>query len=652
MSERRSGEKTLEEVKKKVMERVEEVLPSDIVVTDIDFEGPEVVLYTNSPHSFVKDDSDLVTKLAKALRKRVKIRPNPAALSPAKEAKKVILKIIPEEAGVSERDLLFLDTGEVVIFSKKPGLVIGKRGKNVHRISRDTGWVPRIYRQPPIPSKTVNTTRRLILSDDSRRKFLRNVSARIFCGRTRSRGIESRWARVSALGGFQEVGRSSLFLHTEESRVLLDCGVNVAANGTDAYPHFNVPEFRMDDLDAIVITHAHLDHCGFLPYFYRHKVIETRVPVYCTPPTRDLMYLLLTDYIKVLEKRGQEPPYTEKDVKKVIKRTITIDYREPTDITPDMSITFYNAGHILGSASVHVFLQDKGHNFVYTGDINPTTSRLLEGADNRFKRVDSMVVEATYGDSRHGSRRKEENRFRKIVRNTLKKGGKVLIPSFAVGRAQEVMLVLEDMYRKDELEGPVYLDGMIYEATAIHTAYPEYLNRRLQHRILHEDDDPFTSEIFEPVEGSDHRQAIIEDGEPAVILSTSGMLEGGPILEYLRELSDDSKNTLIFVGYQAEGTLGRQIQEGAKEVPLPTPTGKTETLRIELRVETVSGFSGHGDKIEITKYVQSIHPSPPSKVFTNHGEPRACKYFSNHLRRKIRKVFSMAPENLECFRLT
>ncbi len=647
-----SGRKSLSEVKKEIKEKVEEVLPSDIVVTDVDLEGPEVVIYTNSPHSFVKNDSDLITRLAKALRKRVKIRPNPSALSPAKDAKKVILDIIPEDAGVSERDLIFLDTGEVVIFAKKPGLVIGKRGKNVHRISRDTGWVPKIYRKPPIPSKTVNTTRRLILSDDSRRRFLKNVSERIFCGRTRSRGSESRWARVSALGGFQEVGRSALFLHTEESRVLLDCGVNVAANGRDAYPHFNVPEFRMDDLDAIVITHAHLDHCGFLPYFYRHEVIESRVPVYCTPPTRDLMYLLLLDYIKVTEKRGQEPPYTEKDVKKVIKRTITLDYREPTDITPDISITFYNAGHILGSASVHVFLQDKGFNFVYTGDINPTPSRLLEGADNQFKRVDCMVIEATYGDSRHGSRRKEESRFRKIVRDTVRKGGKVLIPSFAVGRAQEVMLVLEDMYRKGELECPVYLDGMIYEATAIHSTYPEYLNKRLQHRILHEDDDPFTSEVFRPVEGSDHRRAIIEDGDPAVVLSTSGMLEGGPILEYLKELSEDPKNTLVFVGYQAEGTLGRQIQEGYQEVPLPTPEGKTETLRIKLRVETVSGFSGHGDKIELTKYVRTIKPAPPSKIYTNHGEPKACKHLSNHLRRTFRKVFSMAPENLECFRLT
>jgi len=648
------GERSLSDVKRRIMRKLEEILPSNVVVTDVEFEGPEVVLYTNAPHVFVKDNSELISKVARELQKRIKVRPNPTALSPIKVARRVILDYIPEDAGVGEKDLVFLDTGEVVIFSEKPGLVIGKGGKNIHRISRDTGWVPIVLRKPPIRSKTIDTTRSLVLGDASRKKFLRNVSKRVFCGRTRSRGSESRWARVSALGGFQEVGRSSLFFHTEESRVLMDCGVNVAAPPDDpsAYPHFNVPEFKMDDLDAIIITHAHLDHCGFLPYFYKHKVVSERVPVYCTPPTRDLMYLLLTDFIKVVEKRGHEPPFTEQDVKRVIKRTVTIKYREPTDISPDISITFHNAGHILGACSVHVFLEDKGHNFVYTGDINPSPSRLLDPADNRFKRVDSMVIESTYGDRRHGSRRKQEARFRRIVQDTLKKGGKVLIPSFAVGRAQEIMLVLEDMYRRDELEAPVYLDGMIWEATAIHTAYPEYLNRHLRRRILREDDNPFVAECFQPVEDAEHRKDIIDSDDPAVIISTSGMLEGGPILDYLRALGEDEKNTLIFVGYQAEGTLGRRIQEGEREVPLPTPNGKTETLRVNLRVETVSGFSGHGDFIELIKYVRTIRPRPPRRIFTNHGERRACRILSRKLQSKIRVAFSVAPENLECFRVT
>ncbi len=213
---------------------------------------------------------------------------------------------------------------------------------------------------------------------------------------------------------------------------------------------------------------------------------------------------------------------------------------------------------------------------------------LFDPAFNGFTRLEALVMESTYGGMHdfQPSRREAEKNLKEEIERTLKQGGKVIIPAFAVGRSQEVMIALEGM----QLEVPVYLDGMIWEATAIHSAYPEYLNKNLKNSI-YQGENPFLSDIFVQVDDAEKRREIIGGSESSIILSTSGMLNGGPVLEYLKGLAGDERNTLIFVGYQAEGTLGRRIQKGWDEIQL-SADGKMVNIKMRMGTATIDGFPG------------------------------------------------------------
>jgi len=394
-----------------------------------------------------------------------------------------------------------------------------------------------------------------------------------------------------------------------------------------------------------VLSHSHLDHCGFIPYLYEYGY---EGPLYCTAPVRDLMVLLCLDYLEVAQREGNKAPYSSKDIENAIKHSIILDYGEVSDITPDMRITFENAGHILGSSQVHVHVGEGLHNIVYTGDLNYDKSRLFDPAFTHFQRVETLIMESTYGgeDSIQPSRREGEEKLKNKVIETLQKGGSVLIPSFAVGRAQEVMCILSDI---PNFNYPVYLEGMLWDATAIHTTYPEYLNKDLQKKIFHQGESPFTGKIFKRVGSTKERNEILKEGKPCVVLATSGMLVGGPAIEYLKAFADDPKNTLIFVGYQAEGTFGRKIQKGWKEMPITEGNGKRNVLEVKLNVETIEGLSGHSDRNQLVKYVQRLSDRP-RKIMLLHGEEKKCIDLAKSLHR-IFKCETIAPKNLEIDRL-
>ncbi len=634
----------IRDVLEEIRQAVKEHIPDSALVTKVDFEGSEVVLYSKNPKALTIQ-SDSVKELAKEIRKRVIVRPDQSALIKEEDAIKRIKEIAPSEAGITEIkfDPAF---GEVIIEAEKPGLVIGKSGTTLNQIRAAIGWVPRVIRAPPIPSKIIKSVRQQLLASSEKRKEILTKIGRKLHRVTRER--ETSWIRVSAMGGFREVGRSSMLLQTPESRVLIDCGVNVAAGVSEnAYPYLNIPEFNIEQLDAVVITHAHLDHCGFVPYLY---YMGYDGPIYCTPPTRDLMFLLHWDYLDVVEREGREPPYPRKYVKEILKYVIPVEYGEVTDIAPDIRLTLHNAGHILGSSIAHFHIGEGLYNLAYTGDIKFERSRLLQPANVRFPRLETIIVESTYGGKRdiQPSRRKAEEYMVRVIKETIQRGGKVLVPVFSVGRAQELMLVLEDYANQGVLENvPVYLDGMIWEATSIHTTYPEYLNIALRNEIFHKGHNPFTSEIFNRVTGAAKRKEVI-DGDPSVILATSGMLAGGPSVEYFKSLAEDEKNSIIFVGYQAEGSLGRRIQKGWKEVPMKE-NGKTKVIKVNMQVHTVEGFSGHSDRNQLLNYIKRLNPKP-ERIITCHGEESKCIELASALY-KISRSETRAVMNLEVFRV-
>ena len=632
-----SVEEVLFELKRKVQSK----LPPDINVTGLEFEGPELVIYTDDPKKLA-DDGEIIRNLAKELRKRVVVRPDLKVLADPESAILKIQEVVPKEAVLTNYHFDG-ETGEVQIEAEKPGLVIGRHGATLREITKLIGWTPKVVRTPPVRSSTIANIKDYLRSVQSERKsILRTVGRKIH----RDIASKDQWVRITTLGGCREVGRSCMLLSTPESRIIIDCGINVGSDDS-ATPYLYVPEvYPLNQIDAVVLTHAHLDHAGLVPMLYKYGY---EGPIYCTPPTRDLFVLLQLDYIEIAGREGNRLPYDSGMIREALKHTITLNYGDVTDIAPDTKLTMHNAGHILGSSIAHFHIGDGLYNVAFTGDYKFERTRLFDPAVCNFPRLETLVTEATYGgtNSIQPSRKEAELNLIKVVRETINRGGKVVIPAFSVGRSQEVMVVLEEAIRKKVIdEVPVCLDGMIYEATAIHTTYPEYLNNDLRDLIFHKGINPFLAECFVQVESPKQRTEIVE-GPPCVILATSGMLNGGPVIEYLKRLGPDEKNTLVIVGYQAEGTLGRRIQKGWKEVPLSVD-GKTQTVKINLEVTTVDGFSGHSDRQQLMEYLRRIYPKP-GRVLTNHGEEGNCLGLASSIYKRY-GIPTMAPMNLESIR--
>ncbi|AWB28213.1 beta-CASP ribonuclease aCPSF1 [Halococcoides cellulosivorans] len=632
----------LDEMERTVVREV----PDDITITDVAFEGPELVIYTQDPRAFA-ERGDLVRHLASELRKRITVRPDPAALDPPREAESDVQAVIPDDAGVTDLDF-HQDTGEVIIEAEKPGMVIGSRGSTLREITSATGWTPEVVRTPPIESATVSNVRDFLMQErEDRRDILERVGRQIH----REEMSDDQWVRITTLGCCREVGRASFILSTPETRVLIDCGDKPGAE--DEVPYLQVPEALgsgASSIDAVVLTHAHLDHSALVPLLFKYGYDG---PIYTTEPSRDLMGLLSLDYLDVAAKEGRTPPYDSEMVREAIKHTIPIEYGNVTDIAPDIKLTLHNAGHILGSSIAHFHIGNGRYNVAFSGDIHYSDTRLFNGAVNEFPRVETLVLESTYGGRNDYQTDQEdsERELKKVINRTIERDGKVLIPAFAVGRAQELMLVLEEAMREGDIpEVPVHLDGMMWEATAIHTTYPEYLRDELQERIFHDDTNPFLADQFNHIDGGEEERQEVADGGPAIVLSTSGMVNGGPIMSWLEHIAPDPDSTLTFVGYQAQGTLGRRIQNGRDEIPVGNSNGRgrQNTVALNMDVETVDGFSGHADRQGLENFVKTMNPRP-EKVLCVHGDESSVQDLSSALYHDY-NMRTFAPKNLETFR--
>jgi KH/beta-lactamase-domain protein len=627
-----------------ILKEIQKHLP-DGKISDAGFEGANIVLYTKDKEFFL-DNKGIIKSIVDQIKKRIELRPDPAVCMDMEKAEEVIKGLIPEEAGQS--DIIFdPQRSMVIIHAEKPGLVIGKQGELLRAIREKTMWVPLIKRTPAIRSQLIESIRAVLYENsDYRRKFLDKTGHRIYDGWIR--GKKEEWIRVTYLGGARQVGRSAVFLQTPESRVLLDCGINVASDD-EAYPYLEAPEFKLDELDAVIITHAHLDHSGLVPWLFK---MGYRGPVYCTLPTRDIMALLQLDMVKIMRSEGKDPIFTSEEVREMVKHTVPLGYDEVTDVTPDVRITMYNAGHMLGSAMVHLHIGNGLHNLVYSADMKYARTRLLEQAETRFPRLETLMIEATYGgkDNVLPPVREQDNLLKKIVKDTVARKGKILLPTLGSGRAQEVMLLIEEMIRKKEIEQiPVYIDGMVWDITAIHTAYPEFLNGSVRKQIFHKDNNPFLSPIFKRVGSAKERKQVIEEAGSCLIVATSGMLVGGPSVEYLKALADNPHNSLVFSCYQPEGSMGKRIREGEREIVMRVDSsGKPDVLNIKMEVHKIE-ITGHSDRRELMNFISRCQPRP-KKVVINHGENSRCLDLASSIHRQFR-VETVAPRNLEAVRI-
>jgi uncharacterized protein len=624
-----------------ILENIKERLHGQ--VKEANFEGANIVLYTDN-EKFFKEGEGTIKSIVDEIKKRIELRADTKILMDKEETEKTIRKIIPEDAEIE--DILFdISRSIVVIEAKRPGLVIGKGGSILDEIKNKTLWTPQVQRSAAIKSKITDNIREVLYANNNyRRKFLNSIGEKIY--KEWNPEKMDLWVRLTVLGAGRQVGRSCFLLQTPNSKVLLDCGIDVASQGEDRFPYLNVPEFNINELDAIILSHAHLDHSGLLPYLYK---MGYKGPVYMTAPTRDISALLALDFIGVAYKQAATPLFSSTDVKEMVKHSICLNYNEVSDITPDIRITLYNAGHVLGSAQVHINIGNGLHNFVYSGDMKYSKTRLLDPAVNKFPRVESIQVESTYGskDDVLPPRKDTEKKFIQMVKETVDNGGKVLLPELGLGHAQETILRVEEAIRTGELPKiPMYIDGMIWDINAIHTAYPDFLSNTVR-ALIFQDKNPFVSEIFKRIGSPSERKEVIEGG-PCIVIATSGMLVGGASVEYFRHFSDNEKNLLILSSYQGPGSLGRKLQEGERRVRVESDNGHQD-LDVKMRVELLSGLSPHSGRNELIAYFNNLRPKP-KRIIINHGEASKSLDLASALY-KLNRVETNVPRNLETLRL-
>ena len=397
--------------------------------------------------------------------------------------------------------------------------------------------------------------------------------------------------------------------------------------GVDEYPLIDDRDLRK--LHRIAISHTHLDHMGYLPHMYAKGC---RAEIYSTKPTHDLSQLLLADYLRI--NRGMK--FTNSDIIKAMRMWKMVEYGQV--LGDKLKFSFHKSGHILGSAMV---LVGGSSRLLFSSDVNDRETKLLDPGEKSLV-AENLLIESTYGapGEELPSLKSASKMLCDSISKTIKKGGKVLIPSFAVGRAQEILFILESYMSSGVLEHvPIFVDGMILKANRIYRQNVIYARDEIQKRILMSDDDPFKSRFFHTPHTKD-RSDVLEAGS-AIIVSTSGMLTGGPVLHYLEKLAGDSRNLLMLVGYQAEGTLGRRLLEGAKSVTIDD-----KEIEIKMGVEQAH-FSAHADYRGLLDIVRSIKKL--KRVFVMHGEGERPRKLGDAIASMGYEV--VIPRNMESFRI-
>lgn len=459
--------------------------------------------------------------------------------------------------------------------------------------------------------------------------------------------------KIQFLGATGEVTGSKHLITTDSGhRILLDCGM-YQGKGLETDADNRDLGFDPKTIDCVVLSHAHIDHSGLIPYIVK---LGFKGDIYCTPATRDLCALMLADtafiqeqdvrtYNKKIDKQNPhkekgktykiEPLYTQHDVDKAMRQFVTYDYERRFSLFDDVLLTFTNSGHMLGSAicSLEIFENEQGakrwKRVTYTGDIGRKECHILP-SPMLFPQCDYLICESTYGDRLHDEAKVTEEQLLGVVDDTcVYRKGKLLIPSFSVGRTQEIVYVLNQLYNEGHLPKiPVYVDSPLStNATQIFRMYPQELSDEVRDTLRY-DDDPFGFNTLHYITDINESKRLNHDDSPAIIISASGMLEAGRIKHHVANHISDPRCTILIVGYCAPTTLGARIQQpGLKWISI---FGLDR--RIKAQITKIEGFSGHGDWKEMIDYLtRSLQVDKVQRTFIVHGEPQAAETYKGHL---------------------
>lgn len=465
--------------------------------------------------------------------------------------------------------------------------------------------------------------------------------------------------KLTFLGADHEVTGSMTLIEIGEHKVLVDCGME---QGADIYENAELP-VAPGEVDALFLTHAHIDHSGKIPVLTANGFAG---PIYATGATTKLCHIMLMDSAHIQESEAEwksrkalragrdvvAPMYTTDDAARALKQFKSHGYNESFELFEGVTARFLDAGHLLGSSSIEITVNENGEETVllFSGDVGNVARPLIRDPQKPEK-ADIVVVESTYGDRLHGERPDYLGQLTAILQETLDRGGNLVIPCFAVGRTQEMLYLLREIKVRGLLKGhdrfPVYVDSpLAVEATNIYSAddmEPYYDDETMALKVL--GINPIRMDDLYLSITSDDSKRINEDRTPKVILSASGMCEAGRIRHHLKHNLWRKESTVMFVGYQTEGTLGRQLIDGANEIKL-----FGEKITVEAHIAQMSGISGHADRDMLLGWLGNISPAP-KQVFVNHGEDTVCDLFASTVTETL-GVAAEAPYSGACYEVS
>lgn len=436
--------------------------------------------------------------------------------------------------------------------------------------------------------------------------------------------------QLSFLGGARTVTGSMHLIEVNRQRVLLDCGMFQGRRAESEQRNLNLP-FEAHCANAVILSHAHIDHSGNIPTLVRGGFVGD---ILCTPATRDLATIMLRDsahiqdkdveYVNKVRARHNEPPvgalYRVEDADQAIQSLVGRAYHRPFDVVPGVRATFFDAGHILGSAITVLALSENGHTIRlgYSGDLGRKAMPLLRTRET-IREIDYLIVESTYGDRLHGGLGDADAKLARLVKATVERNGKVIIPAFAIGRAQELIFALHRLIDQGAIPRvPVYVDSpLAADATEVFRMYPEAFNGDVK-EMVERAHDPFGFRKLQYIREVEDSKRLNEIDEPMIIISASGMAEFGRIRHHLVQNIGDPRSTILIVGFQAEHTLGRRLIEGMKRVRI---FGEEYTVRAQ--VERIDGFSAHADRDELLAWID-LAKGNLKAVFVVHGEEQSA----------------------------
>lgn len=460
--------------------------------------------------------------------------------------------------------------------------------------------------------------------------------------------------KVKFLGAAENVTGSKFLAETRGSRILVDCGLYQERDLQDRnWERFAAPPASVEN---VLLTHSHLDHCGYLPRLVKEGFNGN---IFCTPPTKEITQILLLDAARIQEedavtkktrhqsedRRGPHPEiplYTVEDAKKVFPLFKTTPYEEQVQVSPDVKATFHDAGHILGAATIELEV-DEGESkrtVVFSGDIGRWDRPILNDPVIPGK-ADYVLMESTYGDRLHEEQNVSVERLREIIIETQNAGGNVVVPTFATERAQEILYYLSGLMRNGRIPSvPVFIDSpMAIDITEIFKKNVAYLDEETK-ELIKKGESPFSFPLLNTARTTEESKAINFKKGTSVILSGSGMCTGGRVKHHLKHNINRAESTVLFVGYQAQGTLGRELSDGARNVRI-----FGENYPVRAKIENVEGFSGHADRNELLRWVSGFKKTP-EKIFVIHGEKETAIRFADTLRKNV-KSSVIVPEYLQ-----